>query len=56
MNASLMYWFTYSAGEAGIVQLRTQITGGPVNVGGVSSTISVTASGVAPASTLTPAS
>jgi hypothetical protein len=56
VNASSMYSFTYSAGEAGTVQLRTQITGGPVNVGGVSSTISVTASGVAPASTLTPAS
>jgi hypothetical protein len=38
------------------VQLRVLITGGPINVGGVSAPVTITVSGLAPVSQLPPAS
>lgn len=49
------YSFTYTPGEAGTVQLRVLITGGPINVGGVSTPVTITVSGLAPVSQLPPA-
>lgn len=48
--------FTYTPGQTGTLNLRVQITGGPWNIGGVSSTLPLTVSGVAPVSSLPPAS
>ncbi|MGH2842156.1 MAG: hypothetical protein ACRDKL_01025 [Solirubrobacteraceae bacterium] len=50
------YSFNYPLGGAGPVNLRVEIPGGPINVGGVSSTVTVTGAGVAPVATLPPAS
>lgn len=49
------YSFTYSFGQAGSVQVRARIDGGPDNVGGASAPESITVSGVAPISRLPPA-
>jgi len=54
-NAST-FAFKYTPGMMGTVNLRVQITGGPWNIGGVSSTLSLTVSGVAPVTSLPPAS
>jgi len=48
--------FTYTPGQTGALNLRVQITGGPWNVGGVSSVLALTVSGAAPVSSLPPAS
>ena len=56
VNPSSQYSFSYTPGQIGVEQLRVEITGGPVNVGSVSSTETLTVSGVAPVSTLPPAS
>jgi hypothetical protein len=56
VNASSQYSFSYTPGQTGVEQLRVEITGGPVNVGNVSSTETLTVSGLAPVSTLPPAS
>jgi hypothetical protein len=56
VNATSQYSFKYTPGQIGVEQLRVEITGGPVNVGSVSSTETLTVSGVAPVSTLPPAS
>ena len=56
VNFISQYSFSYTPGQTGIEQLRVEITGGPVNVGSVSSTEALTVSGVAPVSTLPPAS
>ena len=56
VNPSSRYSFRYAPGQMGVEQLRVEITGGPVNVGSVSSTETLTVSGVAPVSTLPPAS
>jgi hypothetical protein len=50
------YSFNFTPGMASTKNLRVQITGGPWNVGGISSTIVLTVSGVAPAPTLPTAS
>ena len=50
------YSFTYTPGEAGTVQLRVLITGGPINVAGVSAPVTITVAGLAPVSQLPPAS
>jgi hypothetical protein len=50
------YSFTYTFGQAGTVQLRARIDGGPDNVGAASSPVTVTVSGVAPVPSLPPAS
>jgi hypothetical protein len=50
------YSFTYTFGQAGAAALRARIYGGPENVGGASSPVTVTVSGTAPAATLPPAS
>ena len=50
------YSFTFTPGEMGTLQLRTRITGGPVNVGGASTPVTLTVSGAAPVSSLPPAS
>jgi hypothetical protein len=47
--------FSYTPGQAGELNLRVQITGGPWNIGGVSTTLPVTVSGTAPVSSLPPA-
>lgn len=49
------FTFGYTAGETGTFNLRVQISGGPWNVGGVSVTLPLTVSGVAPVSSLPPA-
>jgi hypothetical protein len=53
-NAST-FAFNYTPGQMGTFSLRVQITGGPWNIGGVSSTLPLTVSGVAPVSSLPPA-
>ncbi len=40
------YSFTYTFGEDGTVQLRARIYGGPENIGGASSTVTITVNGV----------
>jgi hypothetical protein len=42
------YSFTYTFGEDGTVQLRARIYGGPENIGGASSAVTITVSGVSP--------
>jgi hypothetical protein len=56
VNAKSMYSFNYTPGELGTLQLRVEISGGPVNVGSVSTPVTVTVSGLAPVSALPPAS
>jgi hypothetical protein len=56
VNFASRYSFSYTPGQMGVEQLRVEITGGPVNVGSVSSTETLTVSGVAPVSTLPAAS
>ncbi|HEX3802819.1 MAG TPA: hypothetical protein VHV75_08285 [Solirubrobacteraceae bacterium] len=56
VSASSTYSFSYTPGQLGTLQLRVAITGGPVNVGNVSTPVTVTVSGLAPVSTLPPAS
>lgn len=48
--------FSYTPGMTGTMNLRVQITGGPWSIGGLSSTLALTVSGVAPVSSLPPAS
>jgi hypothetical protein len=50
------YSFTRVFGHAGAKQFRTRIYGGPDNVGGASAPVTVTVTGVAPVSSLPPAS
>ncbi len=56
VNPSSHYSFTFTPGEMGTLQLRTRITGGPVNVGGASVPVTLTVTGAAPVSSLPPAS
>jgi len=56
LSARSTYSFPFTYGQAGTVQLRAEIPGGPVNVGGDSAPVTVTVSGVAPATSLPPAS
>ncbi len=56
VTASSQYSFTYTPGQPGAVQLRVEITGGPVNVGGVSTPQTLTVTGTAPVTSLPPAS
>lgn len=51
-----MFHLSFRPGQAGSVNLRVQITGGPWNIGGVSAPLQLMVSGVAPASSLPPAS
>lgn len=55
LTAGSTYTFVYTPGQVGNLQLRVQITGGPVNVGGVSSALALTVNGAAPVGTLPPA-
>ncbi len=50
------YSFPYTFGQAGTFDLRARIYGGPENVGAASQAVTVAVSGVAPISTLSPAS
>jgi hypothetical protein len=50
------YSFTFTSGQAGTVQLRAAIPGGPVNVGANSSPVTIVVSGVASATSLPPSS
>lgn len=50
------YSFPDTFGQAGVFQLRTRIYGDPENVGAASKSVTITVMGVAPASTLPPAS
>lgn len=56
VTAGSRYAFTYTFGQAGTIELRARITGGPENVGNASTPVTVIVSGVAPASSLPPAS
>lgn len=56
VNAGSQYSFAYTAGEPETAVLRVQITGGPVNLAGTSSPVTLTVTGVAAASTLPAAS
>ncbi len=47
-----VYTFTYTFNQAGTVQLRARIFGGPENIGGASSSVSIVVTGVAPIATL----
>jgi hypothetical protein len=46
------FQFKYTPGMAGTINLRVQITGGPWNIGGISATLPLTVSGVAPVTSL----
>jgi hypothetical protein len=50
------YTFTQAFGEAGTFRLRARIYGGPENIGAASPVVTVIVSGLAPISTLPPAS
>jgi len=56
VSTGSQYEFSFTPGQAGTKDLRVQITGGPWNLGGYSPTVIVTVSGVAPVSSLPPAS
>lgn len=56
LTAGSTYSFNYKPGQTGTEQLRVQITGGPVNIGGVSNVVTLSVNGVAPVNTLPPAS
>jgi hypothetical protein len=56
VSTGSQYQFSFTPGLAGTKELRVQITGGPWNLGGVSSTLTLTVSGVAPVTSLPPAS
>jgi hypothetical protein len=56
VSSGSQYQFSFTPGLAGTKNLRVQITGGPWNLGGVSPTVVVTVSGVAPVSSLPTAS
>jgi hypothetical protein len=56
LSAASTFAFDYTPGQLGTFNLRVQITGGPWNIGGVSATLPLTVSGIAPVSTLPPAS
>jgi len=56
VSTGSQYEFSFTPGLAGTKDLRVQITGGPWNLGGISPTVIVTVSGVAPVSSLPPAS
>jgi hypothetical protein len=50
------YSFAYTFGQAGTVELRARIFGGPENVGAASSPVTIAVSGIAPVTSLPPAS
>lgn len=52
VTAASTFSFDYTPGQTGNENLRVQITGGPWNVGGVSSTMQLAVNGVAPISSL----
>ncbi|MGO9903415.1 MAG: hypothetical protein ACLP0J_27865 [Solirubrobacteraceae bacterium] len=54
--AGSTYTFTQTFGEAGTFQLRARIYGGPENIGAAAPVVTVMVSGLAPISTLPPAS
>jgi hypothetical protein len=56
VSTGSQYEFGFTPGLAGTKELRVQITGGPWNLGGISPTVVVTVSGVAPVTSLPPAS
>jgi hypothetical protein len=56
VNTGSTFSFTYTFGEAGTIQLRGRIFGGPENVGGASAPVAIVVSGVASISALPPAS
>jgi hypothetical protein len=56
LTTGSVFAFKYTPGMAGTLNLRVQITGGPWSIGGISSTMPLTISGVAPVSSLPPAS
>ncbi len=56
LSPASTFSFGYTPGQTGTLNLRVQITGGPWNIGGVSSTMALTISGDAPVSSLPPAS
>jgi hypothetical protein len=55
LKVGSQYSFNYTPGEAGTVVLRVLITGGPINLGGVSTPVTITVAGLAPVSQLPPA-
>ncbi|MDE3129855.1 MAG: hypothetical protein KGL16_01775 [Acidobacteriota bacterium] len=56
LTGASTFAFDYTPGAMGTLNLRVQIAGGPWNIGGVSATLPLTVSGLAPISTLPPAS
>jgi len=56
INASSNYSFTWTFGTMGSKQFRVRVPGGPENVGAASPTETVTVTGLAPPSSLPPAS
>jgi hypothetical protein len=51
-----MYSFSYTFGKQGTHQLRARIYGGPENIGAASAPVTITVTGVAPVTSLPPAS
>jgi hypothetical protein len=56
INANSHYSFTWTFGAVGSKQFRVRVPGGPENVGAASPTEAVTVTGLAPPSSLPPAS
>jgi hypothetical protein len=56
LTSGSTFSFNYTPGMTGTLNLRVQITGGPWSIGGVSSTLPLTVSGVAAVPSLPPAS
>ncbi len=52
LTAGSHYTFSYAFGQTGTFTLRTRIYGGPADIGGASTPVTITVSGVAPASGL----
>jgi hypothetical protein len=52
VDVASRYSFTYTFGQAGAFELRARVYGGPDNVGAVSAPVTITVSGVAPATSL----
>ncbi len=56
LTSGSQFAFSYAPGMAGTLNLRVQITGGPWSIGGISATMPLTISGIAPVISLPPAS
>ena len=56
VKSDASFQFTWTFGGAGTKQFRARVPGGPVNLGGASDPVTITVAGVAPLTSLPPAS